>query len=79
MTKLQTDQLIEDVGIIKRALIKTEFGPGLLQEHAETKARTYENQRSIVRFRTIVYAISTAVTFIIIGAGFVVNWVKIFG
>ena len=75
---MESDQLIQDVGIIKQALIKSDFGPGLIQEHSETKARTYENKRAIAKFQTVVYAIVGAASFLGAIIAMIKNWNSIF-
>ena len=74
MTKSEGDTLLADVGAIKRALIESEYGPGLIKDHAETKARTYTNQRAITRFKTIVYTIGSAFTVIATAVAIIKNW-----
>ena len=77
MTKAVETILLQDIAAIKRALIESEYGAGLIKDHAETKARTYENKRAITRFRTIVYAITSAATFLGIAVAIVYNWSKL--
>lgn len=77
MTKAIEDILLKDVAAIKKGLLGDDFGPGLIQAHAETKARTYENKRAITRFRTIVYAITSAATFLGAVIAVVRNWTSI--
>ena len=79
MIKAVETILLEDIAAIKNALIESEYGPGLIKDHKDTKARSYENQRAITRFKTIVYSISTALTFLVIGVSVAANWIKIFG
>lgn len=78
MTKTESAQLIKDVGIIKQALIKSDFGPGLIQEHSETKARTYENKRAIAKFQTVVYTVGGAATLLGTIIAMIKNWNSIF-
>ena len=79
MTKAVETVLLQDIAAIKNALIESKYGHGLIKDHAATKARTYENKRAITRFKTIVYTISSAVTFLGIAVAIVYNWGKIIG
>lgn len=79
MTKQMEEELLADVAAIKNALAETEYGPGLFKDHKNTKEGMYANRREITRFKTIVYAISTALTILVISVGVAANWVKIFG
>lgn len=78
MTKAESDTLLADVREIKTALIESEYGPGLIKDHKDTKARTYTNQRAITRFRTTVYAITSSIAFIGMVITIVKNWNSIF-
>ena len=79
MIKAVETILLQDITAIKNALVESDYGPGLIKDHKDTKARSYENQRAITRFKTIVYSISTALTFLVIGVSVAANWIKIFG
>lgn len=74
MTKAVENILLEDIAAIKNALLESDYGPGLIKDHKDTKARTYENQRAITRFKTIVYAITSAATFLVVVLAVVKNW-----
>lgn len=78
MTKKMEDALLVDVAEIKNALAGTEYGPGLFKDHQATKKGMYDNKKEIARVKTIGYAISTAISVMVIGIGTAANWIKIF-
>lgn len=79
MTKETENVLLQDVREIKNAIIESEYGPGLIKDHKETKARTFENKRAITRFRTIVYAITSTGAFLYVVVAVIKNWNSIIG